>query len=146
MTMEHGTLVLKNYMINTLVELLSTPIAGQLARSRNRFIAKLSDIAHKLEDERIVLLKKYGELKDGELQIDQETGSYKLTDKAAFEKEFEVLSKGTFELACKAEQLIDFKAVHQMLDTIQTPMTVATTTVYDEIMKAFEAWAASQTV
>lgn len=142
--MNHGKLVLKNYMINTLVELLSTPLAGQIARQRNRFIVMLYDRAKDLEAKRNELLKKYGDLTpEGELQSGDD-GQYKLKDVEGFEKEFAVMTQGTFELQCKAEQLMVFQTVHQILENLQTPMTVPTTTVYDEICTAFETWAESE--
>ena len=138
--------MLKNYMVNTIIELLSTPLAGRAARSRNKFILLLTDTAKKLEDERQKLLKEFGDLDAaGELQIGEDN-QYKLKDKEAFEKAFAELTNGTFTLMCRAESLIDFQAVMQILDTLQTPMSVATTTIYNEIMEAFESWAESQKI
>lgn len=142
MSMNHGVLVLKNYMLNTLVQLLNVPVAGQAARARNRFLQALKGAADELEAKRMELLKKYGDLKDGELQI--ENGHYKLTDKEAFDKEFADLQEGTLALQCKAEQLIDFQAVHRILNTLETKLTVDQTTVYDAICNSFDEWAKSQ--
>lgn len=145
MTLEHGALVLKGYMVNTLVELLSLPLAGRTARARNRFIVLLTGVAKDLEESRQKLLREFGDLKDGELQIGEDN-QYILKDKPAFDKAFEELTNSTFGIKCVAESLMDFQTVHQILDTLQTPMTVATTTVYEEIMKAFESWAESQKI
>lgn len=143
--MNHGKLILKNYMINTLIELLSVPLAGQTARSRNRFILGLTDITHELEAERQTLLKKYGDLTpEGELQIDEKTGNYKLKDAEAFDAAFKELTERTFEMPCIAEKVVDFQAMHRTLETLETPMSVATTTVYEKIMQAFDTWAESQ--
>lgn len=142
--MNHGALTLKNYMLNTLLELLSIPLAGKLARSRNKFVLLFTSRTKMLEEKRIELLKSFGELTpEGELQIGED-GHYKLKDKAGFETAFKNLTDEQFEMPCVAESVIDFRNMHQVLDTLETPMTVATTTVYEEIMTAFETWVESQ--
>ena len=139
--MNHGKLVLKNLVINTVVGLLSEPVVGKVARSRNRFILLLNDRLQEVKEAHMALLKKYGDLSDkGELQIDEENGTYKMKDKDAFEKEFDALMEQVLEIPCRAEQLVDFQCVHNMLANLDTKLTVAQTTIYEEIMSAFEAW------
>lgn len=138
--MEHGTLVLKNYMINTLIELLNLPLANQTARQRNKFILRLNKIAHELNDQRMVMLKKYGNLDEhGELKT-VEGGKYDLKDYDAFEKEYQVLMQEDFKLHCEGEDIVTFSAVENILQSLPTQLNVAQTTVYGEICDAFFAW------
>jgi DNA-binding transcriptional regulator YhcF (GntR family) len=139
--LNHPSLLLKNYMVNTLLELLNVPVPAAVARARNRFILLFNKVAKEIENERQTLLKKYGELDaQGNLQIDTATGHYKMKDVAAFEKEFDEMTSRTLAIPCIAEAKVDFIMVKQVLDQLETRLTVAQTTVYNEIMEAFEAW------
>lgn len=143
MALNHNALILKNYMVNTLVELLGIPLQANLARARNRFIVLFNNTVNEINAERMVILKKYGELDEaGELKVGTD-GHYILKDKAAFDKEFEELTTRAVAIPCVGEMLTDFHMVKNILDTLETKLTVAETTVYDEIMKAFEEWAAA---
>lgn len=140
--LDHGKLTFKNYMINTLVDLLNIPVAGQVARSRNRFIVKLSDPMKAAEDKRMALLEQYAEKKDGKIFLDDKTNQYNLGEnKEVFEAAFKELSDSTFEIPVVGEFVVDVQRVHTMLNTLDTPMSVATTHNYEEIMQVFEAYA-----
>lgn len=139
--LDHGKIVFKNYMINTLVDLLSEPVSGQVARSRNRFITLLADPMKSAEAKRIALLEQYAVLTDGKLVLDEKTQEYPLRDKEGFEKAFAELSQQEFDVPCVGEHLVDFQRVHTMLDTTAKAMSVSTTSTYEAIMQSFEAWA-----
>jgi len=139
--LNHKPLILKNYMVNTLVELLGIPLQANIARARNRFVVLFTDSAKRIEDERQALLKEYGDLDEhGELQITTE-GRFKLKDEEGFTKAFEEMTQRTLAVPCVAQQYTDFVQVKHILETIETRLTVAQTTIYDEIMTAFEEWA-----
>lgn len=137
--MDHGTLTLKNYTLGSLVEFLSVPLTNTVARTRNKFILKLSDRIKFLEDHRMELLKQYGDLKDGEFQFDQ-NGHYKLLDKETFTKEYSSMMEDTLALPCIAEDLPIFNTIFSVLQTLETGLDVEKTKHYDEIMTAFETW------
>ena len=142
MTLHHPTLLLKNYMVNTLLELLNIPLPANVARARNRFLLLFKSAATEIEAERQALLKKWGDLDaEGKLQIDQATGHYKMKDLAAFTKEFEEMTTRTRAIPCIANAYTDFLQIKNVLDTLETRLTVEQTTVYNEIMEAFEEWA-----
>lgn len=145
MSMQHGKLVLKNYMLNTLIELLNVPVAGQVARARNRFILRLNDQAHNLEERRMKLIKEFGVIDEvtKEPKI-KPSGEYELKDAPAFEAAFKAQSDESYELPCVAEQLVDFQTVHSMLENSTVPLSIAQTTIYDEVLQAFEAWVAAE--
>lgn len=135
-------LVLKNYMLATMIELVSIPLAAPLARARNKFILLFNNTMQEVEAERQRILKKWGDLdKDGNLQVDPTTGNYRLTDKEAFTKEFEEMTSRTLAVQCVGDEIKGtFMAIKNVLATLETHLTVAQTTVYNEIMEAFEAW------
>lgn len=152
MAMDHGRITFKRYQINTLVALLSTPVAGKVARSRNRFITLIAPLSKEADAERKekldVFIKRDAE---GNKLFTQETKDlpenekqYELTNKEAWAKQWEELQQKTFSIACVGESLVDFNAVFAMLDNFSEPLDVATTTVYDGIMTAFEDWKKSQ--
>lgn len=139
--LNHKPLILKNYMVNTLVELLGIPLSAQTARARNRFVLLFNDTANAIEAERQALLKEYGDLDEkGELQVGT-NGRFKLKDEEGFAKAYEEMTQRTLAVPCNANQYTDFVQMKHVLDTLETRLTVAQTTIYDEIMTAFEEWA-----
>lgn len=144
MALEHKPLILQNYMVATLIELLGVPLAGQIARARNRFILLFNETAKEIEAERQKLLKEYGDLDEkGELKIGT-NGHYIMRDAEGFAKAFDELSKRTCYVPCKGEQLVDFHNIKNVLLNLELKLTVEQTTVYDEICKRFEEWASSE--
>lgn len=142
MALQHKPLILKNYMVNTLIELLGIPLQANVARSRNRFIMLFNETATHIESERQRLLQEYG-VKDettGDLKVGTD-GHYEMTDKEAFTKAFEELTQRTLAVPCTGEQYVDFSRVRNILETLETRLTVAQTTIYDEIMNCFDDWA-----
>ena len=146
MSMNHGTLVLKYGVINTLIELLSIPVAGAVARSRNRFILLFKDVAHEVESRRMDLVKKHANLDDKNEPIIKGDGQYDLKDFPAFEADFKLLIAEEFKLPCIGEQLVDFQNIHKLLINLDTPLNVEQTRVYDQVLTAFEAWEKGATV
>lgn len=145
--MQYKPLILKNYMASTLVELVSIPLAAPLARARNKFILLFQETVKQVENERQALLMKYGDLDtEGKLQVGSD-GNYKLKDAVAFAKEFEEMTSRALAITCNGDELKGtFLMVKNILDNLETKLTVAQTTVYSEIMDAFEAWAAPEAV
>lgn len=141
MALNHKPLILKNYMVNTLVELLGIPLPANAARARNRFILLFNDTAKHVEDERQRLLDLYTEKDEkGERKVGTD-GHFVLADEAAFQKEYEELTSRTLAVPCIGEQYTDFVSAMNILANLETRLTVAQTTIYDEIMKCFEEWA-----
>ena len=140
--MQYRPLVLKNYMVATLVELLGVPLAAPVARARNKFILLFQETMKEIEDERQKLLKKYGDLdKDGNLQTDLTTGSYKMRDMDGFTKEFEEMTSRALAVPCVGDELKGtFMQVKRILANLETKLDVQQSTVYGAIMDAFEEW------
>lgn len=145
--MQYKPLILKNYMANTIVELVGIPLPAPLARARNKFILLFQDTMTAIENERQALLKKHGDLdENGNLQIDPTTGNYKLKDAEAFAKDFEEMTMRTLAIPCNGDELRGtFLAVKQVLSTLETKLSVSEAKVYDDIMEAFEAWTGEPT-
>lgn len=142
MTLTNKPLVLKNYQLGPMVKFLSLPLPGQAARARNRFILAFNKQITAIEDRRLALLKQHGDLDDkGELQIDTASGNFKLKDKEAFHKDYDALMREEYAAPCVGNALVDFRGAYGILKDLPTQLSVEETTIYDEIMTAFEAWA-----
>lgn len=138
--MDHGKFVLKNYLVNSIVELLSVPLPAALARTRNRFILLFGPQVKQIEETRMKLLKEFGDLDAEGNLVQGDDGNYKMKDRPAFTAAYETVMEANFALEVRGEQLVDFNTAFQILETLDTKLNVAQTSAYDEIMQAFEAW------
>lgn len=141
--MNHGVLKLKNSLLDSLLDFLSTPVPAQTARPRNQFILLFKEQVHKKEDLRMKLIEEYGEHEaDGTLKIGRD-GHYVIKDQKTFDAKYQEIADTVFEMPCRGEELTMFNVAFSILATLNRELTVEQTRDYDLIMKAFEEWKGS---
>ncbi len=133
-------LVLKNYHLRILFDILSAPLHGQEARSRNR-VAKIFQAKFAaLEEERMKLLEKYAKKdeKTKQMILDKTGKNYEMEDLPAFSKEYEEAlgEDAIFDLLPSTRP--DFVNAKKIVLAWAKPLTVAETDTYEEICQAFE--------
>ena len=132
-------LKLSNYHLSPLINFLNEPLPALLAVPRNKLILLFGEKLTALNDSRDVLLKKWGDLDEhGELQVDMNSGTYKLTDKDKFTEEYDALQQTEITFDVIPANKAHFLALKNILVNFEKKLDVQETTLYAEILEAVE--------
>lgn len=129
-------LKLKNYQIRVLLEILSVPMHGVIARARNKVVSVIGKKAEEVESERIKLIEKYSKKgTDGKSEVAE--GHYVMENLESFQKEYiEVLGVETeFDIT---ETLPEFRVIREEVNNSRKEFDVQETVIYEEICEAFK--------
>jgi len=139
---EIKSIELANYQIKDILDRLNVPLHSEKARARNRIVEILGPIANATEKERLALVDKYAEKDEnnkpvivmGEFGKDH----YKLTDDAAFQKEWQEVQavKNTFDIL--PSNRMAWIVVREMWEKTTREMDINETILWEEIINALK--------